>query len=213
MTDHTINYLIPGAFGVLLGLIPFLVLLMRQSGSAGSLGALNERLTSSEGKVATLQMEILALREERDRLIAEKAGLQADLTNERRASEEKINLLNQAQSKLGDAFKALSAEALKSNNQSFLELAKTNLQTFQTEAKGDLEARQKAIGELLTPINEQLGQFKESVTKIIDDAGKERVGLKAQVETLAQLNQTISNEAKNLATALKGSNKTQGRLG
>ena len=199
--------------GLFLGFIPFVILLLLRSGSAGSLGALNERLASSETRVASLERDLSALRGERDGLIADKAGLEASLANERVAAQQKLELLNDAQAKLGDAFKALSAEALKSNNQSFLELAKTNLETFQTEAKGDLVAREKAIGDLLKPINEQLGQFKESVTKVIDDAGKERVGLKAQVETLAQLNQTISTEAKNLTTALKGSNKTQGDWG
>jgi DNA recombination protein RmuC len=207
------NPLLAVFLGLFLGIIPFVVLLVRRSGSAGSLGALNERLASSEARVTSLEGELSVLRSERDVLIADKAGLEASLANERRAAQEKLDLLNDAQSKLGDAFKALSAEALKSNNQSFLELAKTNLETFQTEAKGDLVAREKAIGELLKPINDQLGQFKESVTKVIDDAGKERVGLKAQVETLAQLNQTISTEAKNLTTALKGSNKTQGDWG
>lgn len=205
---------IPALFlGLILGLIPFIVLLIRRSGSAASLGALNERLVSSEGRVATLEGELSSLRGERDRLIADKAGLEAALAGERLAAQEKLDLLNQAQAKLSDAFKALSAEALKSNNQSFLELAKTNLQTFQTEARGDLMAREKAIGDLLKPINDQLGQFKESVAKVIEDAGKERSGLKTQVETLFQLNQTISTEAKNLATALKGSNKTQGDWG
>ena len=211
--DSNSSPFLPALVGLILGLIPFVVLLVRRSGSAGSLGALNERLASSEARVASLESDLSALRGERDGLIADKASLEASLSNERRIAQEKLDLLNDAQFKLGDAFKALSAEALKSNNQSFLELAKTNLQTFQTEAKGDLVAREKAIGDLLKPINEQLGQFKESVTKVIDDAGKERVGLKAQVETLAQLNQTISTEAKNLTTALKGSNKTQGDWG
>jgi DNA recombination protein RmuC len=207
------NHLPALLLGLILGLTPFVILLVRRSGSAGSLGALTERLASSEARVTSLEGELSGVRDEKERLARENAGLQANLDNERRAAQEKLDILNDAQGKLGDAFRALSAEALKSNNQSFLELAKTNLQTFQTEAKGDLVAREKAIGDLLKPINEQLGQFKESVTKVIDDAGKERVGLKAQVETLAQLNQTISTEAKNLATALKGSNKTQGDWG
>ena len=60
--------------------------------------------------------------------------------------------MGQAEQKLTDAFKALSAEALKSNNQSFLDLAKTSLQTLQDAAKGDLEKRQQAIGEIVEPV-------------------------------------------------------------
>jgi DNA recombination protein RmuC len=43
--------------------------------------------------------------------------------------------LNDAQQKLSDVFKALSAEALQKNNQSFLELAKQNLEKFQEVEK------------------------------------------------------------------------------
>ena len=67
------------------------------------------------------------------------------LEEERKASQDKLTLLNNAEEKLADAFKALSADALRNNNQSFLDLAKQNLETFQQTAKGDLERRQSAI--------------------------------------------------------------------
>src|ERR1044072_1362828 len=75
----------------------------------------------------------------------ERAVLQTRLEEERKAHQEKLTLLNNAESKLADAFKALSADALRSNNQSFLDLAKQNLEAFQQTAKGDLERRQTAI--------------------------------------------------------------------
>ena len=77
---------------------------------------------------------------------------------ERKAADAQLEILNDVQEKFSDAFKALSAEALKTNNASFLELAKSKLETFQQEAKGDLEARQKAVEELLKPLNESLEQ-------------------------------------------------------
>ncbi|MGH8738484.1 MAG: hypothetical protein ACREVC_14090, partial [Burkholderiales bacterium] len=97
---------------------------------------------------------------ERDRLLAQAgarlAELETRLTEERKASDEKLALLDDAQRKLSDAFKALSSEALKSNNQSFIELAKATLEKFQESAKGDLEKRQKAVDELVKPIRESL---------------------------------------------------------
>jgi DNA recombination protein RmuC len=77
--------------------------------------------------------------------------LREEISEERRATEEKLHLLNEAQARLSDTFKALSADALKSNNQTFLELAKTSLERFQVlllsyrlylgqGAKGELEA-------------------------------------------------------------------------
>ncbi len=65
-----------------------------------------------------------------------------DLANERRAAQDKLDLLNDAQARLGDAFKALSAVALKSNNQSFLELAMSQLQTETSNLVKALRAQQ-----------------------------------------------------------------------
>ena len=76
----------------------------------------------------------------------EQAQLVTMLQKEREHAAEKLALWGQAEQKLTDAFKALSAEALKSNNQSFLDLAKTSLQTLQEAAKGEIEKRQQAIG-------------------------------------------------------------------
>ena len=164
-------------------------------------------------RISALEAECQRLREASEALRSANSKFEADLAHEKNASIEKLALLEEARAKLGDAFQALSAQALQSNNQSFLELAKANLGQFQTEAKGDLAAREKAIGELLKPINDQLGDFRSSITKAMEEAGKERHGLQTEVATLSRLNQTISAEAKNLANALKGSNKIQGDWG
>src|ERR1019366_6863241 len=49
-----------------------------------------------------------------------------------------------AHTRLANEFKALSAEALKSNNESFLKLAQATLENFQAVATGDLASRQQA---------------------------------------------------------------------
>ena len=63
-----------------------------------------------------------------------------------------MEILNKAQEKLSDAFKALSSDALKNNNESFLKLANSTLEKFQETAKGDLEKRQLAIDALMKPV-------------------------------------------------------------
>jgi DNA recombination protein RmuC len=96
-----------------------------------------ERATLIErlaGKDSQLQ-ELAHLRLEHGQTLASLSALQTRLEEERKASQEKLTLLNNAETKLADAFKALSADALRSNNQSFLDLAKQNLETFQQTAK------------------------------------------------------------------------------
>jgi len=133
----------------------------------------------------------------------ERAVLQTRLEEERKANQEKLTLLNNAEAKLADAFKALSADALRSNNQSFLDLAKQNLEAFQQTAKGDLERRQSAIDDLIKPLKESL----EKVDGKIGDLEKNRVGayseLREQVKALAQSHLQLQCETGNLVKALR----------
>jgi len=123
-------------------------------------------VATAEARVAALEQasqRLLALEQdlaERDHTIREQqariAELETRIEAERKSAAEKLALLNEAQEKLRDAFKALSADALKSNNQAFLQLAKETLEKFQEGARSDLEARQKAVDTLVKPIQESL---------------------------------------------------------
>lgn len=122
---------------------------------------------------------------------------------EKQSSEEKLQILNVAQKQLSESFQALSSEALKSNNQAFLDLAKTHLERFQEGAKTDLDQRQKSIDELIRPLKESL----LNVDTKIADLEKERItaysGLKEQLGALSQGQQTLQYETQNLIRALR----------
>jgi DNA recombination protein RmuC len=142
----------------------------------------------------------------------ERAVLLTRLEEERKASQEKLTLVNNAEIKLADAFKALSADALRNNNQSFLDLAKQNLQSFQQTAKGELERRQNAIDDLIKPLKESL----EKVDGKIGELEKNRVGayseLREQVKALAQSHLQLQSETGNLVKALRAPH-VRGRWG
>src|SRR3989338_10364840 len=106
---------------------------------------LNQHFAATQQELASARSDVNQKNERIFELNQSLARLETTLEHERKASIEKITLLNQTSQKLQDTFKALSSEALRSNNQSFLELAKTTLEKYQTEAKGDLEQRQKAV--------------------------------------------------------------------
>ena len=66
---------------------------------------------------------------------------------------------------------------------------------------------------LLKPFKEQLGDFRHKVEEARKEEHAGRAALKQQLETLHQLNQRITDEAGNLAKALKGDKKLQGNWG
>ena len=73
------------------------------------------------------------------------ARVEAKYEAELKAADEKLKLLEEARDNLKDSFKALSADALSKNNESFIKLAEENLKKYQQSAKDDLEKRQQAI--------------------------------------------------------------------
>ena len=101
------------------------------------------------------------------------------------------------------AFKALSADALARNNQAFLDLAQSSLARAQDAARGDLEKRQQAIGELVAPVRDSL----ERMDGKIQDLEKSRAGayatLTEQVRSLIETQSQLRSETGKLVTALR----------
>lgn len=142
----------------------------------------------------------------------EKAGLETTLAKERRASEEKLQLLSTAQTALSDAFKALSAEALNTNNQAFLSLARETLEKYQEGARGDLEKRQQAIDELVKPVKESLDKVDTKIQQIEKDRVGAYEGLTQQVRGLLDTQNRLQQVTGNLVQAL-GTPRVRGRWG
>ena len=137
---------------------------------------------------------------------ATRARLETELAVERRTAGDKLALLERAEQKLREAFSALSSDALRQNNQSFLDLAKTSLAEFQQTAKMDLDGRHKAIEDLVQPL-------KESLTKVdgkLQEVEKNRIGtasaLTEQLRSLHHAQHTLQVETGRLVQALRSPN-------
>jgi DNA recombination protein RmuC len=129
--------------------------------------------------------------------------LTATLEQQRKANEEKTALLERMEQKLRESFQALSAEALKSNNQAFLDLAHSTLGKFQSEAKGDLEMRQQAVENLVAPIGESLKKVDEQIREMESVRDRAYGDLTAQVRSLAVTQEKLQSETGNLVKALR----------
>jgi DNA recombination protein RmuC len=127
--------------------------------------------------------------------------------------EEQRKLLEEAKRSLGETFQALSSEALKSNNQAFIALARSQFETLQAQAKGDLETRQKAIDGLVHPLKESLGRYEQQILEMEKSRQKAYGALDEQLRSLTQMNQRLEEETKHLASALSSPLKARGRWG
>jgi DNA recombination protein RmuC len=140
------------------------------------------------------------------------AELIARLQAEKAATVEKLALVTEAKKQLEDAFAALSKRALDQNSESFVNYAKSVLDSYQQSAQADLQQRQERISDLVTPVKESL----EKVDGKIQDLEAARAGalgeLRQQITQVADAQQQLRTETQNLVMALRNSS-TRGRWG
>jgi DNA recombination protein RmuC len=123
------------------------------------------------------------------------AELTTQLDNEKKNLAEKIALLETAKQTLANQFEALAAKILEEKTKTFS------------------DANQKELGTLLTPLRDQIKDFREKVEKAQSDSNTGVTKLETLIGTLGGMNQQLSEEARNLTTALRGSSKAQGDWG
>jgi DNA recombination protein RmuC len=197
---------ISGGIGLLFGiLVAWLAMRTRSA-------ALQARLSFTDKQLAAEKAELARLSDDLQKLVASRARLESALDSERKASNEKIALLTEAGENLQNAFKALAADALKSNNSSFLQIAQETLKRFQSQAQGDLEARQKAVADLVAPVRESLGKVDVQIQQMEVARSQAYGDLKAQVQSLITTQRELQSETGNLVRALRTPN-VRGRWG
>ena len=150
--------------------------------------ALDEQLAEQQEQLDNLQ-RLLSQRQAR---IAE---LESRLESEREAQSEKLQLLTEARDQLKGEFENLANRIFEEKSAKFS------------------SANKESLGSLLTPLRDQLGEFKRRVDDVYDKEAKDRRSLYEQITQLKELNQQMSVDAVNLTNALKGESKTQGNWG
>lgn len=127
--------------------------------------------------------------------------------------DEQKKLLEEARQKLADTFNALASEALKSNNQAFIALARSTFETIQAQAKGDLETKQKAIEGLVNPLKEALERYERQIREMERVRQSAYGSLEQHLRTLTAEAERLQKETGTLAIALKGGPQVRGRWG
>src|SRR3984957_7967855 len=174
--------------------------------------SLTARLSLMEKELAAGKADFKRLQEGHELLGGGRGRGESALGSERKTSNEKIELVTQASEDLRNAFKAMASDALNRNNRAFLEIAQETLKRFQNDAKGDLDARQKAVADLVTPVRESLGKVDAQIQQMEIARGEAYGDLKAQVQSLIVTQKELHSQTGNLVKALRTPN-VRGRWG
>ena len=185
--------------------------------SAALAGALGWFIAHSRSAAVTERAKLLAvdLETARARLIEienQKSKIENTLSAEHASATERIAALTDAHERLTNSFKALSSDALRSNNQSFLELARESFSKLHQQSADELGKRQQAIDSMVKPLKESL----EKVDTKIGEMEKSRASaygqLSEQLKSLGTAQTSLQAEAAKLSTALR-STTTAGTWG
>lgn len=123
------------------------------------------------------------------------AELQTRSAEQEKSTYEKLKLLQNAEIQLKTQFENLAGKIFEDRSKQFAEQNKTSLD------------------HIVTPLREQLGEFKQRIETVYDNENKDRISLREEIISLRRDTAKMNQEALNLTRALKGDKKTQGNWG
>jgi DNA recombination protein RmuC len=154
-----------------------------------------ERADALDRQLGATESELREAREARQTTEARAAELAARLDEQQQAFAQRYRDLEAARERLKSEFQALAGEVLEDKSKRFG------------------EAQQTQLGQLLTPLREQLGDFRRAVNEAYEKENNARVALQTRIDDLVRLNQSLGREAQSLSRALTADNRAQGYWG
>lgn len=170
------------------------------------------RAAATGERARLMQADLAATRTRLAEVEAAKSRTENELAGERAGAAERITILTEAHERLKTEFSALSADALKSNNQSFLELARTTFGQLHQQSADELGKRQQAIDSMVKPLKESLEKVDARIGEIEKARATAYGQLSEQLKSLGTAQLSLQAEASKLTTALR-STTTAGTWG
>lgn len=159
------------------------------------LKASSQTITEKNKEIADLRLEVEKVKKEFNACLQQLATAKANNEALGEKLETQKNEIQELGKKFNMEFENIANKILETKTEKFTEQNKANMK------------------DLLDPLGQNISEFKKTVAEVYDKEAKERFSLGEKVKELAQLNQVISEEARNLTNALKGEAKTQGCWG
>ena len=158
----------------------------------GRNAASKERIRAAGEQLGKVDAELVSARAEIARLATLDAQLSTQLSAEKAAHE-----------RLTNEFKALAAEALRTNRQDFLDQARQAFAQLQQQSTGELEQRKQAIESLVKPLRESLEKVDGKIAEIEKTRASAYGALGEQLKSLNTAQLQLQTEAARLSTALR----------
>jgi DNA recombination protein RmuC len=174
-----------------------------RAGLEATVRARDEEIRRGQLREGEQEITIAELRERVTVLDRNVARLNAELQVERDGAAAKVELLAAAEARFKEAFGSLSAAALKSNNEAFLALARTQLGQFHQMSSADLTERQKAIDALVKPIAESLADVNSRIERAEQSRQEAHGTLTEHLRSMQEMQAKLQGETGNLVKALR----------
>ncbi|MFC0180809.1 DNA recombination protein RmuC [Thorsellia kenyensis] len=141
------------------------------------------------------EQKLAVLKQENSQLCNDKESIQKEWELFKETTSEKIQFLQQTETRLIHQFENLSQRMITHSQDTLSQHNHQNLTS------------------LLSPLKAQIDLFNQQLNERLTDESKERFALKYEITQLYGLNQRLAEEALNLTNALKNNNKIQGNWG
>ena len=130
-------------------------------------------------------------------------AMEAQIKNQESIQKEREIAFEAANAQLTRAFSELANQSLKSNSETFLQLAEQNLGTQQEKAKRELSEREKAVEALVKPIREALDASQKQISELEKSRSEAYGSIKSQLEEMHSSQKSLKQETQNLVNALR----------
>lgn len=179
---------------------------------SAELGGAKSIIEDQKQSLIVKEEEVVSTRNELSKARELIRGLEVQMQEERKATSEKLEILERATTTLKDTFTALSKQALDQNNQVFITNAEQVLKRFQENAQSDLLARQSKISDLISPVEKALAGVDKQIKEIEQGRVAAFSALGEQLNQMMLSQLELRGTTSNLVRVLQNS-KSRGRWG
>lgn len=170
---------------------------------------LNEKVGASYAKAAGLMEQLEGNNLQLDSQKRENQSLSTQLSEVKQQLAELRTTLTEKQANFDEQQRNF-AEVKKQMNTEFQNLAQ---QILDEKSKTFSESNQSSMNLLLKPFKEQIDQFQKRVNEVHSESVKGNANLESEIKRVLEIGVSMSQDAQNLTTALKGNNKVAGNWG